>query len=61
MDSRVCGFCQKNRGVLNLTNWNRHLQACKNKKIKTNCSSNIKQFFTITSTNIKGMYIFYDI
>jgi len=59
MDSRVCGFCRKDRGSLNPTNWNRHLQACKNKKIKTNSSFNIKQFFTTTSTI--GMYIFYDI
>lgn len=56
MDSRVCGFCRKDRGNLNPTNWNRHLQACKNKKIKTNSSFNIKQFFTTTST--KGMYFF---
>ncbi|KAL5236453.1 hypothetical protein ACI65C_003863 [Semiaphis heraclei] len=52
MDSRICGFCRKDRGSLNPTNWNRHLQACKNKKIKTNSSFNIKQFFTTTSTKV---------
>jgi len=55
MDSQVCGFCSKERGTLNLTNWNRHIQACKNKKIKVNSSFNIKHFFTSTCT--KGMYL----
>jgi len=53
MDSQVCGFCSKERGTLNRTNWNRHIQACKNKKIKVKSSFNIKHFFTSTCT--KGM------
>lgn len=55
MDSHVCCFCSKERGTLNQTNWNRHVQACKNKKIKVNSSFNIKHFFTSTCT--KGMYL----
>lgn len=57
MNSRVCGFCCKERGDLNQTNWNRHIQACKSKKIKANSSLNIKQFFTKTLK--KGMYYYY--
>jgi len=57
MNSRVCGFCCKERGDLNQTNWNRHIQAYKSKKIKVNSSFNIKQFFT--STLKKGMYYYY--
>lgn len=42
--NNICD-CGRKRGNMNDTNWSRHKESCKNKKIKLNHNSNIKKFF----------------
>ncbi|XP_060854883.1 zinc finger MYM-type protein 1-like [Metopolophium dirhodum] len=42
MNSRVCGFCCKERGDLNQTNWSRHIQACKKYLNEADLTSSIE-------------------
>lgn len=39
----IC-VCGKKRGVLNKTNWSRHIDVCERRKIH-NCNMNISKFF----------------
>jgi len=47
-----CGICKRNRGSLNKTNWQRHVESC-NKKIKktqiitpSSSSSSLQNYFS---------------
>lgn len=60
----VCSICGKRRGKLNTTNWSRHLEKCKNKKMKNsggrNCDiSKLFALYAIKSTTNIGNYVIY--
>lgn len=59
MDESKCA-CGKIKTSMNLTNWNRHLKACKLKNIKKGAggTQDIKSFFSLHLSKSKYLILF---